>query len=459
MNIIKAGDNRVAKIINRKKLSSEAKYRLSLFTYIYSVNDRYLIYNTLTSEVTELTENEWNAVQKIKKEPVSYDFIKENGLEELAVTRYIVETDYDDVKQYQQTVFLLKTMAGNKKGLSSYTIFPTTGCNARCIYCYEEGYTVKTMTTETADRLVEYICETKHDDTVNLRWFGGEPLANSRIISHICNALKERGVSYKSNMVTNASLMTRELAHEAKELWNLKKVQVSLDGAREDYALRKNYYDPIKHNYDIVMKAVHYLANEGIKVNLRVNVDFDNIARIPDFLHEIKAEFGDMENIRLYIAPLFQEEHDERCLELYKEIFRLTDYQKKIDVARNIIGAHDSVHIRTNYCMADVVDKCVVITPEGVFNNCEHLPEKQTWGNIFDGVTNKAELDELKKPMPVDEKCAKCPFLPECTPFYKNGCPCWFEQCYEFRCLKTEFKLRNLLEGADTETDNEDEEL
>lgn len=122
-------------------------------------------------------------------------------------------------------------MSGNKKGLASYVILPTTGCNARCVYCYEEGYAVKTMTSETADRLVDFICETRYDDTVKLRWFGGEPLANAKIISYICKGLQERGVPYKSSMVTNASLLTKELAHEAKELWHLERVQVSLDGA------------------------------------------------------------------------------------------------------------------------------------------------------------------------------------------------------------------------------------
>ena len=459
MKIIKNGDSRVIKVINKKKNSNETEYSLSVFTYLYSENDRYLIRNTLTFEVTELTEKEWNAVRQIKSKPVDYEFITENGLEQLAMSRYIVEVDYNEIHQYQQTIFLIKTMAGNKKGLSSYVIFPTTGCNARCVYCYEEGYIVKTMTTETADRLVDFICETRYNDTVKLRWFGGEPLANAKIISRICSSLQERGVPYKSSMVTNASLLTKELAHESKELWHLGRVQVSLDGAKEDYTHRKNYYNPERHNYDVVMQAIHYFADEDIKVNLRVNVDFDNIARIPEFLREIKVEFGDMENIKLYIAPLFQVQHSEGCLELYKEIFKLKDLQKSLGVSHTAKEEHKSVRLRMNYCMADSMDKSVVITPDGVLYNCEHLPEAQTWGNIFDGVTDKAKFDEMSAAPKVDEKCAKCPFLPECTPFYKNGCPGWFEKCYEYHCMKTEYDMHSLLEGVNTEVDDDDEEI
>lgn len=459
MNIIKNGDSRVSKIINKKKLNNEAEYRLSHYTCLYSENGRYLIRNTLTFEVTELTEQEWNAVQKIKVMPVNYDYIVENVIEQLAMSRYIVEMDYDEIKQYQETVFLLKTMAGNKKGLRSYTIFPTTGCNARCIYCYEEGYAVKTMTTETADRLVDFISKTRYNDTVKLKWFGGEPLAGLNIIRHICKALYEKGIPYRSTMTTNASLMTKELANEAKELWHLEKVQVSLDGAKEDYTLRKNYYNPEKHNYDVVMKAIHYLADEGIKVNLRVNVDLNNIEHISEFLQDIEKEFDDMENIYLYIAPLFQEQHGEHCIDLYQEIFKLTDLQNELDIPKSTNGEHQTFRIRTNYCMADNVDNCIVITPDGVFNNCEHLPEAQSWGNIFDGVTDKAKFDELNQPAKVDEKCTKCPFLPECTPFYKNGCPGWFEKCYEYHCLKTEHDMHNLLKGVNAEAEDDDEEL
>ena len=459
MNVIKYGDNRVTKIINKKKLNNEAEYRLSHYTYFYSENGKYLIRNTLTFEVIELTEQEWNAVQKIKIMPVSYDYIVENEIEQLATSRYIVETDYDEVKQYQETVFLLKTMAGPKNGISSYVILPTTGCNARCIYCYEEGYAVKTMTTETAERLIDFICETRYNDTIKIRWFGGEPLANANIIRYICTALRERGVPYKSSMVTNASLMTKELAHEAKELWHLEKVQISLDGAKEDYTSRKNYYNPKKHNYDVVMKAIHYLADEDIKISLRVNVDFDNIDRIPSFLQDIKDEFGTYQNISLYIAPLFQEQHGERCIELYKRIFELSKLQNQLGILKSTKGEHNAVRLRMNFCMADSIGKCVVITPDGVFNNCEHLPEAQTWGNIFDGVTDKAKFDELNQPAKVDEKCAKCPFLPECTPFYKNGCPGWFEKCYEYHCLKTEHDMHNLLKGVNAEAEDDDEEL
>ena len=54
--------------------------------------------------------------------------------------------------------------------------------------------------------------------------------------------------------------------------------------------------------------------------------------------------------------------------------------------------------------------------------------------------------------------CAKCPFLPRCTPFKRRGCPNWFEQCSVERRLDEEDYLRELLRGAVTEAEADDED-
>ncbi len=127
-----------------------------------------------------------------------------------------------EARAYATALFLLKTAEGRKKGYAAYTILPTTGCNARCVYCYEEGMPVHTMTEETVSRLIDFICETKADGPVKLRWFGGEPQAAASIIRRVSAALEERSVAFTSGMITNASMLTRELAHEAKTQWHLR---------------------------------------------------------------------------------------------------------------------------------------------------------------------------------------------------------------------------------------------
>ena len=453
MKILKTGAEDAAKIIRQKAPRPGAGYRLSLYAFPMAEAGHYLLLHTMTREALELTAAEWAALSQFQSGTQSYDFITQNGLAELAEKRYLVEEGYDEARAYKQTLFLLKTMKPRKKGYHSYIIFPTTGCNARCVYCFEEGMTAQIMTEATADRLVDFICETKCDGPVGLKWFGGEPLAAVNIIRRICGTLEERGVEFTSNIVTNASLLTRELAHEAKEHWHLKSAQVSLDGAREDYTPRKRYIRPDIHNYDTVMRAIRYFAEEGIRVILRVNVDRENIKRIDGFLDEMGALFGDEKNVTLYLYPLFQELYTENCEPLFDAIYARSDRIRALGLARP--GGKKGV-LRFNYCMADSVESSIVILPDGSFNHCEHIPVRKCWGNIFDGVTDPALFKELRTTHEIDPGCAKCTFLPICTPFYRHGCPNWFEKCRIQLRHKTEEELRMAFFRADTETETDD---
>ena len=455
IRILRQGDSRVTRIINRKKISEDAGFRISLFTYLYSENGRYLITNTLTREVIELTEAEWKALQQIRSETVNFKFVAENGLEQLVVSRYIVEAEYDEVGQYKNVVFIMKTVAGKKKGYSTYTIWPTTGCNARCIYCFEESFKSRTMTAETADRVVGFINDTRQDGEIEIKWFGGEPLLGHEMISYICRKLKENNISFVSTMITNCSLVTEKLAKEISSLWNMKRVQISLDGDRTDYERRKRYCAPDKYNYDTVIKGIRYLAAEGLKINIRCNVDSNNIDGLAAFADQLKADIGDIHNINLYLSPLFGVDECRPTKELFGKMAALTEYFASIGLVKKNHNADSK--FKVNYCIADSMDTTIGIGPDGELNNCDSLLEQNVWGNIFDGVTDKTKLDELYSQAEIDEVCGKCCFLPQCTPFYKQRCPLYMDECFDYKIMTTERMMHDLLKGGNTETGDEEE--
>ena len=443
MKIIKEPNEKVIAIISTKHPESKCGWRPSVWAVPYDKDGAHLIKHTFSGEIVSLTDEE---------------YVDLDSHEELKMRRFVVPNDYDEAKQYSETVKLIKLMQPEEAGLRTYTILPTTACNARCVYCYEEGYPVITMNEETAARLVDFICETKREGKVTLSWFGGEPLVGAKIISYVCRTLAERGVPYKSRMITNASLFTEELVHEAKELWKLERVQVSLDGDRNDYKERKRYVNPVAHNYDTVMQAIRMLSDADIKVNLRVNFDHDSIGRLKAFLDEMKDRFAADKNVTLYLSALYQEKSKPYFIELERQMFELNRYIRELGINyENREKIHTS--FRLNACMADGLDKSIVIKPDGSFFDCEHLPEGHSWGNIFDGVTDAELFEKLKAPHEINEKCRKCPYLPQCTPFYIKGCPGWFETCREYNDLKTEYELRRVSETQnyeETEKDDED---
>ena len=138
----------------------------SRYLFGHPVGDGILFKNVLTRQIRLLSEEEWAALRAAD--------LSCPGIEELAKLHYLVEERCDELAQYEMVLAVLKTIQNQGKGITSYTVLPTSGCNARCVYCHEEGWEPCHMTDEPADRLVDFICETKCAGRIGISWFGGE---------------------------------------------------------------------------------------------------------------------------------------------------------------------------------------------------------------------------------------------------------------------------------------------
>lgn len=421
MMLQRKGDQRRVSLTAARKLDESKSYRLSRFVWFHEEDGFYLIGSTLTAQVYRLEETERKALAPLRDgESVSWEYLRRMGLEEFARQRLLVEEDWDDAGQYRELRGTLALMNPEEPGLRLYTILPTTACNARCVYCFEEGFRTETMTRETAARLVDFICETKSENEIRLDWFGGEPLLCAETISYICRELTARDVAFRSSVTTNGSLVTPELAREAAEVWKLKKAQVSLDGDRESYRLRKRYLNEEKYNYDGVMRGVELLAEAGVQVVLRVNCDWGNLPGLDGFLREMEERFRERESVSLYLAMLNQEHASPDSMALQRRMD--ADYERVALSKERLSGKKNLDCFKLHACMADDLEHSVVIDPRGNFYACEHITPGTSWGNIFDGVTDAALLERLKAPAEPSEECGRCLFLPWCTAFSKKGC-------------------------------------
>ncbi len=441
MDILNTGDPRIIGIVGHKPKENKY-YRLSNHTFSLSVGKAHLIRNTLTRAIASFSDTEWTLLESAKKHLFSGRHLLDVGFGKLVQSGFFIEVDAEECKQYALALSVLRTMSREKKGTKTYTILPTTGCNARCVYCYEEGMTVRTMTNETADQVAEFIDRTCWQDGIKMIWFGGEPLAASSIISRICGRLKERGIPFRSRIVTNGTLLTLELSEEAVTLWNLESAQVSVDGIQEDYETRKRYVIPSMHHYDAMMRAVNLMLDRGIRVTLRCNYDGENFARLKEFFDDVKARFGNADKLSVYPAMLFQTKENEKCVDLFREAQSLYAYIRELGLNRTETEKKDYI-LKTNHCEADSGDKSVIIDPDGLLYHCEHLPGNTSFGSIFDPSVTVCSDDRAAQA--IHETCKTCPFLPECTPFFRNGCPDWFAYCREFKQIEAEESLHRLM--------------
>ena len=454
MKIIRTGKDNLQKIIAKKNITGDM-VRLSGFVFVHKNSRTQYIKHTITGEVIELDPGEYELICTLKEHSLSADMIRSKGLDDLIRKRYIVDVSYVEADHYKDVHSILKIMkTGRNKGLSKYTILPTTACNARCVYCFENGFVPETMTYETADRLVEYIMKTKNEGRITLEWFGGEPFAAHGIISYICRKITEESVEFSSVIVTNGSLITDELVEEAVNTWKLKRAQVSVDGSRAQYELRKAYKDK-RYNYDVVMDNIGRLARAGVKVIMRCNLDRGNIDDVDEFFDDIYDRFAGYDNVRIYLAPLHQEMKLDSITELHQAITDLYDKTGRTPKGRMFSMPGSKSGMKYNYCFADSMEHAVIIMPDGSFTNCENLPAGHNWGNVRDGITDEELYKKLTTPAAIDPKCSTCCFLPECTPTRKPCCPVTNERCYECKVIDTVFDLDHL-KCEETEDEEDD---
>ena len=302
-----------------------------------------------------------------------------------------------------------------------FTILPTTDCNARCYYCYQEDWKPIVMDETTAEAVIEFIKRnTEAEDNVTVSWFGGEPLYNINIIRMInAELVQSYGDRYKSIMTSNGSFISRKLAHEMKKDWNMKCIQITIDGLKERYEKVKGYIDG--KTFEDVIDAIGYCLEEGIRIKVRINIDKNNVNEMGEVCAFLSGKFGNNPLFAMYHACLtaekqtcfshgfFSEKEYGKVLNKFLDIKYKHMTKKTIDAFTYPL-TYTTCSAKTNYCF--------VIDPRGKLFKCQHIHEEDCVGNVWDGPIFNDAMAYFLNPN-VDPLCEKCIFFPACH----GGCP------------------------------------
>lgn len=169
-------------------------------------------------------------------------------------------------------------------------------CNFRCTYCYEDFVrgTMQPWVREGIKKLIEK--RLKGMRSLSVAWFGGEPLYGLEAIEDLApfflKTAEEHSIQFGSNMTTNGYLLTPEIADKLLS-WRIRSFQITMDGAPEDHDRSRPARDgqgtfwPIFNN----LKALRDRTDE-FRVDLRINFDRQNHARVDDLLDMVQEELG-----------------------------------------------------------------------------------------------------------------------------------------------------------------------
>lgn len=415
-------DNGINKLLGHQKFNNKKRYKLSKFIIKSNVDKGQVLWHSLTGHMLFLNEEECKELEK--------EIFDINLADELVQCRFLIPVETDEYKEYLQ-IKEISRFFPSEKYIDNYTILTTTDCNARCYYCYEKCIKKYHMSLDTAIDVAEFIKSNHHGKTVHLRWFGGEPLYNYAVIDAITNKLKEEQVKFNSNMVSNALLFNEATIEKAVNLWNLKKVQITLDGTADVYNKTKAYIDKtIENPFEVVINNIKNLIKNKIFVSVRVNVGRKNIDDIIDLIEYISDNIGRNKYMTIYSALLYGlvDELHENTNEnkIFKEKLIILD-RKIFDLKFNLFFIENEKS-KLNNCMADN-DHAVVVEPNGNLQKCEHLSNKEIIGNIYEGVKN-IECINSWKIHDFPKNCQDCCLITQCNMLKK--CSNHIVKCDDF---------------------------
>ncbi|MBE5808929.1 MAG: radical SAM protein [Clostridiales bacterium] len=428
MKEIQKKDKLLAKLLPGQKPRPGVVYRPSQF----AVQAGGRVWNTLTQQCLE------TALPQSARAGEGYD--------DLIRDYMLVPMDKDECRFYEGISAMMRAY-NRKPGCFGYTILPTLGCNARCVYCYEQGMVQTRMSGETVAQVIRFILDTHAEDDVALSWFGGEPLLCPDIIDTITAALGEAGLRYHSSMISNGSLITPRIVEKMTGAWKLGSIQISMDGAERDYVARKRYLSGSDH-YRAVIENIRRMAESGIRVAIRCNVDFDNWDGVPEMLLDMKELLPDKRNVQFYFAPLNAVRAGDDEAAMWERIVSAAPLLE--DAGFTPMGwLVRSGPFQIFHCMAD--GGSVVIAPDGCLYPCEHCPPEARFGDIWRGVTDEAARRDFCRADRTREQCRGCSYLPLCTSF--ASCPVRDAHCRAIRDMEVQTFLPRMrpMEGGQDE--------
>lgn len=439
MRVLDEQTGLIGQLLGKQNIKDNTTYRPLRYVWKEEVSEGALLFNMFTGELLLLNNDEVENFSVHKE-------IKNETIKILIEKWFLVPDDLDDAKFSQQFIDLVTNV--NRiylaPKINDFTILPTTDCNARCFYCYELGCEKKTMSEQTAYDVVDYILKKKDDGQIKLRWFGGEPLYNSKAIDIICSELKKHGVDYRSHMISNAYLFDKEMIERAQKLWNLEKIQITIDGTEEIYNRTKAYiYKEEMSAFKRVIGNVEALLGIGVNVSIRLNMDkhnVDDLFYLSDFLID---KFKKYSNFFVYPHLLYEnsckfkkndaDEYDEYLNQKFVKL------RERFSAAIKKRNKFSRVIRHKNHCMADS-DNAIMILPDGKIGKCEHYIDSHFVGNIYDDIVDFKTLNWFKSMSTIGTKCDDCSLRPIC--YYVSCCPAKTKKCTPADKRTKEFLLK-----------------
>src|SRR4029453_5380413 len=200
--------------------------------------------------------------ESLFKHLIAGGFVVDHGFDELAA----IEEQYQ--RERRDSQFLL-------------TILPTFGCNLGCDYCFVGKKSGK-MSRERQDRIIEFVTErfASHSiPSMNVDWFGGEPLLALDVIEYLSKSFlhlcKRYDTPYSGQAITNGTMISERWV-EVLTKAGVDRLQITLDGLKQMHDERRPSKLRVISSFEQTVFGLERVVGKFL-VRLRINVDKHNL--------------------------------------------------------------------------------------------------------------------------------------------------------------------------------------
>lgn len=275
---------------------------VSLFNvFIPLKNGEGLIYNTISKATVRLDSVD---VQSYKNAEFSDPFYGSWLL--LKRHQMIVKSAKDQYEKLRKSDFGAKKIDGRHMSL---TLMLSEACNFSCTYCNQgQKKDSATMSQSTVDKVCSYIKENDKLESLDITWYGGEPLLSYNKIINYSSQVKalalKRGIDYKSSIITNGYLLSSERAQGLYDV-GVQVAQVTLDGNKESHDLSR-FANKSQSSYEIIISNIYEtVAKTNLHVVLRVNVTQLNLGKLKLLLEDVASRGINLDKISIYFSAVY----------------------------------------------------------------------------------------------------------------------------------------------------------
>ncbi len=281
--------------------SSSPRYRKSRYT-VTSVDPSLglILYSTFTGALVRVDPEQAPAIESWLSSGTGPPEMEQ----ELVVGGFVVPAGADEVSSCEQAERELVQDGAHL----SLILLPTNECNFRCVYCYQnfEGPGTSDAFRKAVRRLVEL--ESDRIERLSVLWFGGEPLLALDVVRELSQgfmqASQKAGFEYCASMSTNGYLLTPEVAADLLAV-GIRTFQVTLDGPAAAHDKRRALTNG-QPTFSRIAENLVRLASrkEHFSVDIRVNLDKDNVRQIPSLLETLSELFHHDHRFSVYFRPI-----------------------------------------------------------------------------------------------------------------------------------------------------------